>query len=236
MKFEAWKTMNSSLCPWSTPLKEGFRSGPYSLRCDLAFPIFVSHRWSAHLWVTRLIAFETQLTAVLHAGSLVSYHKFLSHCLYFNNRSKPGRSLLICKSVILFVDSLYAEAIEAAKSRAVLSASTAELILILGDMNSEVRLWNRYQSVNFWTCSESFLILTWSSMWNNIGMWCESKISETMTSDTDILVYHIVWQVGISRWGIVIGHCAEISNSCASNKPNIFSPEGFEIALFRKRV
>jgi hypothetical protein len=34
--------------------------------------IFVSHRSSAFLRVIRLIDFVTQLTAVLHAGSLVS--------------------------------------------------------------------------------------------------------------------------------------------------------------------
>jgi hypothetical protein len=43
-------------------------------------------------------------------------------------------------SVILLVDSLYAEAIEAVKLRAALSASTHDLISILGDINSEARL------------------------------------------------------------------------------------------------
>jgi hypothetical protein len=44
------------------------------------------------------------------------------------------------RSVILVVDILYAEAIEAEKSRAALSASTLDLILILGDTNLEARL------------------------------------------------------------------------------------------------
>jgi hypothetical protein len=44
--------------------------------------------------------------------------------------------LLRSKSVILLVDSLYAEAIEAEKSRAALSAFTPNLISILGDVNS----------------------------------------------------------------------------------------------------
>jgi hypothetical protein len=52
-------------------------------------------------------------------------------------------TLFRSESVILLVDSLYAEAIEAVKSRATLSASTPELILILGDISSEARLWNR---------------------------------------------------------------------------------------------
>jgi hypothetical protein len=45
-------------------------------------------------------------------------------------------------------------------------------------------------------------------MWNNIGRWSESKISETLTSDTDILVYHNVLTrhhslQGYNEWGIV---------------------------------
>jgi hypothetical protein len=44
------------------------------------------------------------------------------------------------ESVTLLVASLYAEAIEAVKSRAALSASTPKLILILDDINSEARL------------------------------------------------------------------------------------------------
>jgi hypothetical protein len=42
-------------------------------------------------------------------------------------------------SVILRVDSLNAEAIEAENSRAALSACIPDLIWILGDINSEVR-------------------------------------------------------------------------------------------------
>jgi hypothetical protein len=85
-----------------------------------ALLIFVSHRTSASLRLIRLIAFETQLTTVLHAGSLVSCHNFRSLCLCFNNRSKTGRLLLRSKRVILLVDSLYADEIEAVKSLAAL--------------------------------------------------------------------------------------------------------------------
>jgi hypothetical protein len=99
--------------------------------------IFISNRSSAFFRVIRLICFVTQLTAVLHAGSLVSCHIFRSPCLYFNNRSRPGRSLFISKSVILLVDNLYAEAIEAVKSHAALSASNPELISTLRDISSE---------------------------------------------------------------------------------------------------
>jgi hypothetical protein len=61
--------------------------------------------------------------------------------LCFNKRSSPGRSF-ISESVTLLVDILYAEAIEAVKSRAALSASTPDLISIFGVINSEARLWN----------------------------------------------------------------------------------------------
>jgi hypothetical protein len=42
------------------------------------------------------------------------------------------------ESVTFLVDNLYAEAIEAAKSRAALSASTPDLISILGDISSRL--------------------------------------------------------------------------------------------------
>jgi hypothetical protein len=100
-------------------------------------PIFVSHRSTAFLWVIRLIEFVTQLTAVLHAGAFVSRQNFLSLRLCFNSRSRPGISLFMSESVTLLVASLYAKSIEAVKSRAALSASTPELISILGDINSE---------------------------------------------------------------------------------------------------
>jgi hypothetical protein len=132
------------------------------------FAIF-SHRSSAFLRVSRLIGFTIRLTAALHAGSQVSCHNFLSLCFCFNRQTNLGMSLFISESVILLVDSLYAVATEAVKSRAALSASTPELILILGDISSEARLWNRSQSVNFSTGSERFLNLTWSSMWNITG-------------------------------------------------------------------
>jgi hypothetical protein len=62
------------------------------------------------------------------------------------------------ESVTLLVASLYAEAIETVKFRAALSASTLELISIMGDINSEARLLNQSQSVIFAIGSEIFLI------------------------------------------------------------------------------
>jgi hypothetical protein len=44
------------------------------------------------------------------------------------------------ENVILLVASLYAEAIEAVKSCTTLLASTPEVISILGDINSKVKL------------------------------------------------------------------------------------------------
>jgi hypothetical protein len=119
-------------------------------------PIFVSHRSRAFFRVIRPICFVTQLTAVLHAGSLVSCHIFRRLCLYFNYRSRLGRSFFIPKSVILLVDNLYAEVMETVKSRVALSASTPKLISTLGDINSEARMWNRSQSVYFSIDSERF--------------------------------------------------------------------------------
>jgi hypothetical protein len=72
-------------------------------------PILISPRSSAFLKVNHLTDFVTQLTAVLHAGSLVSCHNFLSLCLCFINRSKSGSSLFMSESVTLLVDHLCAE-------------------------------------------------------------------------------------------------------------------------------
>jgi hypothetical protein len=106
------------------------------LQCYPFFP----NRTSAFLRVIHLIDFLTQLTAVLHAGSLVSCHNFLSFRLCLSSRSRPGISLFMSESVTLVLASLYAEAIYAVKSRAALSASTHKLNSILGDINSEARL------------------------------------------------------------------------------------------------
>jgi hypothetical protein len=68
----------------------------------------------------------TQFTAVLHAGFLVSCHHFLIFLSCFNKLSGTGISYFQSKIVVFLVDSLYAEAIGAAKSRAALSASLEE--------------------------------------------------------------------------------------------------------------
>jgi hypothetical protein len=115
-------------CLWSVPLHEGFRNRPYCLRCDLTVPYFSPHRSSAFLWVILLMFFLTQLAAILHAGSWVSLHSFSSLCLPFNRRSNPGTLwFFVSENETLLVSSLYAETIEAVKSRTSLSASSSEL-------------------------------------------------------------------------------------------------------------
>jgi hypothetical protein len=66
----------------------------------------------------------TQLTTVLYAGSQVTSHSFPNLCLRFSKLSGPCKSLLKSEKVILLIDSLYVEAMEAVKSRAALSASS----------------------------------------------------------------------------------------------------------------
>jgi hypothetical protein len=85
------------------------------------FASFVSHLSSAIFWVMRLIDFETQFAAFLHPGSLVSCHNFLILFLYFKSRSRPGKLLFNSDKVILLVDNLYAEAIQAVKARRFIS-------------------------------------------------------------------------------------------------------------------
>jgi hypothetical protein len=80
------------------------------------------------------------MTAVLHPASVVSCHSFLTHFLYFNTRSWPGKSLFKFAKVILLVDSLYAEAIEAVKAHAACPASTPQLVSTLGNIKFDARL------------------------------------------------------------------------------------------------
>jgi hypothetical protein len=101
-----------------------------------------------------------QLTAVLHAGSWITCQSFLNPRLCFSRLSRPGRQLLRPESVILPVDNLYAEAIEAVKSWVALSVSSP--VNLDSQWNPKARLWNTSKSVNLSTGSERFLVLTWS--------------------------------------------------------------------------
>jgi hypothetical protein len=91
-------------------------------------PAFASYRLSAFLRVILLMVLATHLSAVLHAASRVICHSFLNFLLCFGRLPRPGRRLLRSESVILLVDSLNAEVIEAVKSRAALSASSPSLL------------------------------------------------------------------------------------------------------------
>jgi hypothetical protein len=62
------------------------------------FASFISHHSSAFFRGMRLIDFETQLTAFLHPGSLVSCHNFLILFLYFNSRlGQVDRCLILTR-------------------------------------------------------------------------------------------------------------------------------------------
>jgi hypothetical protein len=195
--------MIGSWWSWSIPVCEDFAMGHIAWGVTSVFVSFVSHRSSAFFRVMRVTAFETQFTAALRPGSLVSCHNFLIFLLYLKRRSRPGISLFKSDKVILFVDSLYADAIEAVKARAALSASTPELISTLGDIRFEARLWNCSQFVNFWSGSENCLVLTWSRMWNIIGKWSESRISDSYIWESDILMHHYIQYISISNWRVM---------------------------------
>jgi hypothetical protein len=77
------------------------------------FPNLVSHCSSAFLRGIHLMVLATQLTAVLHAGSRVSCHSFLNVRLRSSRLSRSGRLLFRTESIILLVESLYAEAVDA---------------------------------------------------------------------------------------------------------------------------
>jgi hypothetical protein len=72
-------------------------------------------------------------------------------------------------------------------------------------------------------------------MWNIIGRWSESKISETMTSVTLIFWWTTMCSTSpLPAWKQCVGHCcAVISSWLASNKHKSSLPEGLETALFQ---
>jgi hypothetical protein len=109
-----------------------------------------------------------------------------------------------------------------------------KLMSNLCDIRFEVRLRNRSQSVNFLSCLEICFFLRWSRMWNIIGKWYESIISETMTSES--LIFLCITISSISPLTIeeeCIGHRgAEISKLLLPNNCNSFWPVFLETALF----
>jgi hypothetical protein len=135
--------MNGNWCPWFPHFLRDFAIGRPQ------FLIVFSYRSCVFLRINLLIDFATRLNSVLHPGSLVSCHSFLSSRFSFNRQSNPGMSLFRVGSLILQVDSPCAESVVAVKSYAALSASSPELISFLGDIKSGSRIWNRSQHVDF---------------------------------------------------------------------------------------
>jgi hypothetical protein len=104
------------------------------------FSVLITHRSSTLFRAILLVALVTQFTAVSHAGTRVSCHNFLSLCLVSSSLSRLDGPRLRSEIVVVLVDSLYAEVIEAAKSRTALSVSIYELIYTLGDTKAEAKL------------------------------------------------------------------------------------------------
>jgi hypothetical protein len=116
---------------WFIPVCEEPRNRPYCLRCQLGVCKFRFSPFKC-LFSDYASDFETQLTACLHLGSLVSCTNSSSFSYTWTaGLGQVDRCLIL---TILLVDSLYAEAIEAVKERAALSTSAPELISILGDI------------------------------------------------------------------------------------------------------
>jgi glucan phosphoethanolaminetransferase (alkaline phosphatase superfamily) len=108
------------------------------------FAIFVSHPSSLkYLFrVILLIVLVTQFTAVLHAGSLVTFFKFLSFFVHFRRRPRPGRSYFRPKFIYFFiVGGLYTEAL-IDRTVTCCSSSSEESVWLLGDISWRARLWN----------------------------------------------------------------------------------------------
>ena len=55
---------------------------------------------------------------------------------------------------------------------------------ILVEYFNEYKFWNYSQNVSSSTGAETFLALTWSTMWKTINRRCEPRTSETIMSDT----------------------------------------------------
>lgn len=137
---------------WSIPFYKGFRNTSHSLRCDLTVLYSCFPQFRCFLRVFCIMVLVTHLTAVLHAGSRLSCHNFLSLCFCFSWQSRPGRLLFRSERASLLVDRLYSEAIEAVKSHVALSASSSEAL-------------KPFATCEFLIRSELFLLLRWPRVW-----------------------------------------------------------------------
>jgi hypothetical protein len=101
--------------------------------------------------------FRDPINGRFHAGPRAS--------LLFSKGSRSGRSLFRSNCDFSNVKPIF-RGLQVVKLLACLLASFPELILILGEMNSEATLWNQPPSVNSLAGSEKSLVLTWSATWN----------------------------------------------------------------------
>jgi hypothetical protein len=108
-----------------------FLNKPQSLRCDLTVPCLCFLLFECLYTGHSSDGFGDPIKYGFTCWIRVTCCSFLNLHLRFSTLSRAGKSLLRPKSVILLVDSLYAEATEAVKSRADLSASSSKLIFIL---------------------------------------------------------------------------------------------------------
>jgi hypothetical protein len=148
--------MKSGWHLWFIPFHKRFRNRPQSSRCDLTVPYFCFPPFECISTNHPSDGFGNPINFRFTCWIPFICHSFLNLRSRFSRLCRPGRSLLRSDSVILLVDSLYAEAIEAVNSWATLSPPSPELISIVGAINPETRIWNSSQSVNL---STSWLLL-----------------------------------------------------------------------------
>jgi hypothetical protein len=86
------------------------------------------------------------------------------------------------ESVILLVDSLHAEAVEAVKSRGALSASTPTLFSILSDIKLKAMFLNRSQSVNYSSGSKFFFSSIVIQNVEYVSISCRGEMNWTLWS------------------------------------------------------
>jgi len=129
--------VNSNWCIWSIPFLMAFCRRPENLRCNLSvfyfcFPLFkcLSPSHSSN-------GFSDPVNCCSSCWIPGFMPQFSQICFCISSYSKLGTLLFRSKRMSMLVDNLYAEVTEAA-----LSISSPESVWILGEVNSEARLWN----------------------------------------------------------------------------------------------
>jgi len=179
--------MNSGWWLWSIPPHKGFSQEPRLHEVSPQSGLFKCSTSQFIPMIILWIVLVTQLSAILHAGSLVSCHNFRS--LRFSCRKTHCFGLRMCMRVC----SLYAKAMEAVKGLAAFTASSTVSVWSRGWIKWETTLRNCSQSVWVSTRAKISLVLTPSSMLKKIGRRPESSTSETVTSER-----HKFWWITMS--------------------------------------